>query len=274
MNLRLLLIVLLVCTAGFAQKKEKIKGNKFVKVKQHTIETFSSLELAENLEIHLLKGATPQIEIETDENLHEVIKFDVNSGVLNLYTTHNITSKKKLNIRITYTDALDKILASDKAIINSFTDMDVDKLVITAKDAARIYMTIKANDFKIETLKRAKVELNLNAKSVVVEMSESSDMKALINSEELTFDLYQKANAKIEGEIQNLKLRTDNATNFKGNNLTTQNCELIAEGSSDCHIEVKGELDIDASGSSEVYIYNKPTITIKNFADSATIYKK
>ena len=274
MKLKLILITLLCCTVGYAQKKEKIKGNRFVKVKQHPIESFKSIEFGENLEVYLVKGPTAQVEIEADENLHDVILFEVKNETLRITTTHNIASKKKLNIRVTFTSAFNTVSIKDKAIVNSLTDLSLDDLTITAKDAAKVYMTVSAKTFKLIGLNKTKTELNLQAENSVIELSESSDIKALINSDQLNFDLYQKANAKIEGDVKELLIRADNATNFKGSHLTSKKCELVAEGSSDCHVEVKDSLSITASGSCEVYIYDNPDIVIKKFADSARLYKK
>ena len=101
MKFKILIFTLLIGAFSFAQKKEKIKGNKFIKVKQHQIADFNELSIGEKFEVFLLKGDTPQIEIEADENLHDVILFSVtDNGVLNLKTTHQITSKKKLKLII------------------------------------------------------------------------------------------------------------------------------------------------------------------------------
>jgi len=275
MKLKTVLFTLLIATFGFAQKKEKIKGNKFVKAKQHQISNFSGLTLNENFEVFLLKGKTPQIEIETDENLHDVILFSVSDkGVLSLKTSHQITSKKKLNIRITVTNNFNSIIISDKAVVNSLIDLDLDNLTLTTKGNSKAYLTLKTNEFNLTAEKHSKIELNLNTNKSIIKMSESTDIEALINAQELNIDLYQKANAKIEGEVDMLKLRADNASNFEGRKLTAQNCTIIAEGSADCDIEVKDSLTIEAAGSSKVNVYNTPKIALTRFEDSAELYKK
>jgi len=275
MKLKLLILTLLIGFTGFSQKKEKIKGNKLVKVKQHEISAFTTLNLNEDIEVYLLKGITPQIEFETDENLHDVFKFAVdNNGTLNITTTHKITSKKELKIRITFTDEFTTIIASDRAVVNSLMDFNMKTLNIKANDNAKVYVTAKTTNFTLTTSKHAKVELNLEAQKAVILMNESSNLKALINATELKFDLYQKANAKIEGDVNELNLRADNATNFKGEKLTAINCALIAEGSSDCFVEVKDDLTIEASGTTEVYVYGNPKIALNKFEDAAVIYKK
>jgi len=275
MKFKVLVLTLLIGAFSFAQKKEKIKGNKFIKVKQHQIADFNELVLNENFEVFLLKGSTPQIEIETDENLHDVIQFSVTeNGVLSIKTTHQITSKKKLNIRITVTNNFNSIIISDKAIVNSLIDLEINKMTITANDNSRIYLTLKTDEFKFTAEKHSKIELNLTTKKGVIQLSESTNLEALINADELKIDLYQKANAKIEGDLINLNLRVDNASNFKGSKLTATNATVITEGSADCDIDVKETLALEASGSSKVNIYNTPKIDLKKFEDSASIFKK
>lgn len=275
MKLKIILFTLLIGSISFAQKKEKIKGNKFVKVKQHQIANFSSLVLNENFEVSLLKGETPQIEIETDENLHDVILFSVsNNGVLSIKTTHQITSKKKLNIRITVTNNLNTIVLNDKAIVNSLIDLDLDKVSITTKGSSKAYLTLKTNEFELTAEKHTKIELNLTTKKGIIQLSESTNLEALINADELKIDLYQKANAKIEGDVIDLSLRVDNASNFKGSKLTANNATVITEGSADCDIDIKETLALEASGSSKVTIYNSPKIDLKKLEDSASIFKK
>lgn len=275
MKLKIILLALLIGTFSFSQKKEKIKGNKFLKVKQHQIAAFNELNISEKFEVFLLKGSEPQIEIETDENLHDVIQFNVDqNGVLSLKTTHQITSKKKLNIRITVTEQFNSIIANEKTIVNSLIDLDLKKMTLIAKDNSKIYLTIKTDDFSLTADKNSKIELNLNTKKSVLTLSESTDIKALINADNLKIDLYQKANAKIEGEVTLLELRADNASNYHGEKLTANTANVIAEGSSDCDLDVKTSLTLEASGSAEVNIYNTPKIELKRFEDSAALYKK
>jgi len=275
MKFKILVLTLLIGTFNFAQKKERIKGNKFVKVIQHQISDFNELNLNENFEIFLLKGDTPQIEIETDENLHEVIQFPISdNGVLSIKTTHQITSKKKLNIRITVTSNFNSIVISDKAIVNSLIDLKLNKITILAKDNSKTYLTLITDEFKLTAEKHVKTELNLTTKKGIIQLSESTNLEALINAEDLKIDLYQKANAKIEGDVISLNLRVDNASNFKGSKLTATSAVVITEGSADCDIDIKESLILEASGSSKVNIYNTPKIDLKKFEDSASIFKK
>ena len=105
-------------------------------------------------------------------------------------------------------------------------------------------------------------------------MSDNSKLDALINSKEFKLDSYQRASIDIEGTAVNSIIRVDNSSNFDGSNFTTTNCQLICDINSDVYIDVVESIQIEASGSSEVYLYGEPQITILKFTDTAKLQKK
>ena len=86
--------------------------------------------------------------------------------------------------------------------------------------------------------------------------------------------MYQKASANFEGDVDELTLRTDLSSSFTGKELSTNNCMLIAEGSSNATVRVNGLLTTSISGSSEVYFYGMGKIALEKFLDSAKLQKK
>ena len=80
-------------------------------------------------------------------------------------------------------------------------------------------VNIKTNTFKFVNSGRAKVKLNVTTKMANLELAENSKVDALINSDTLNVDLYQRSDAKIEGTLTHLKIRADNSTNFVGKEL-------------------------------------------------------
>jgi hypothetical protein len=99
-------------------------------------------------------------------------------------------------------------------------------------------------------------------------------MDALINATDLKMDLYQRATATVEGEVINLKLRSDNNSQLNGKNLTAKTCTILTEMDSNIYIEVTDHISIDASGSSDVYLFGNPKITINSFTGTTKLKKK
>ena len=145
----LLALALLFTAFSFAQKKEKIKGSKTVTVAQREIGTFENIEIEDNLQVYLSKGGAEGIEIEADDNLHEVIMAEVNGGTLRLYTAKEATGAKSLSVRITYTDNLKTITAKNEVIVNALADLQVENITVKNLDYSKSYLNVKSANFTL-----------------------------------------------------------------------------------------------------------------------------
>jgi len=269
-----LIIAVFISALAFSQKKEKVKGSKIVTVVQKEVQNFTAIEVLDDLEIFLIKGDQNGVELEADDNLHDAIDLKYNGGTLILSSAKEISGFKKFTIRVTYTDELKTVEAKNKAKIQGPEEINLEEVTFKSFDNSKMYLNVNAKVLNIIGNDKSEVQLNAKSESVKIELSKNSEMKALISSTEMKFDMYQKSKATIEGDVIDLKLRFDNNTNFTGKNLNAKNCELVAEGYSNATLLVETSLNLDASGSSEVYLYGEPKIELKKFADSSTLYKK
>ena len=71
-----LLLLLLVTTLTFGQRREKIKGSKIVTTSVKEVGEFDGIEADDNLEVYLERGEKNEIKIEADDNLHDIIGFN------------------------------------------------------------------------------------------------------------------------------------------------------------------------------------------------------
>ena len=265
---------LLFTVFAFGQQKEKVKGSKIVTIEQKEIGEFDGLEVEDNLEIFLIKGDKSGLEIEADDNLHELIDIHMNGNTLHLSATKQVSSSKKFSVRVTYTDGFKMLIAKGEASITALAEMNVTNFTFKMYNEAKLFANVNAKIFTLMTDDKSKTELNLKAEETNVEMTKNSQVKALISSTQLKFDMYQKAKATIEGDVIDMKLRLDNNADFTGKKLTTKNMDLVAEAYSECSINVGTRLTIDAKGKSAIDLYGDQKIEMKSFLDSATLSKK
>jgi hypothetical protein len=273
-NSILFIFLILFNATVLGQEKEKIKGTKIVTVEQKEVKPFENLEVEDNLEIFLIKGDKCGVEIEADDNLHDIIDINVNGSVLQLSSTKEVISSKKFSVRVTYTDNFKMIIAKDKSNITALAEMDLSDFTFKTFDESKLFAYVKTKNFTLMANDKSKIELNLKSDQATIELSKNSRLKALISSSQLTFDMYQKTNAVIEGDAINLKLRLDNNAEFLGKNLSSKNAEITTEGYANCSIQVNTKAIIDASGKSEIQLFGTQKIDLRNFIDSATLYKK
>ena len=270
-------ITLFVTTAT---GQERIRGNKKVITIETEVNSFNKIVVGEKFNISFMKDDVASVEIKTDENLHDVIRFSVTDSVLKFKTLKRITSRRALEITVRYTDVLKEIELKDNAELNSVNTVDNIGIVLKINDNAKANLNLKTYSFKLINNNDSKLKLssksrlNIESKLVELELNESSNTEALITCDTLKVDMYQRANAKIEGDILKMIANTINSSSFIGKNLAVDQCEIIAEDSSDFSIQALDEMTIDVSGSSEISIYGKPKITIQKFSDTARLYKK
>lgn len=259
----------------FAQNSEKVKGNRDVTIEQTYLDDFTKIIVGGDFSIEIIYNSKSSVEIETDSNLHDIIKVEVVDSTLTFSTTQEISSKKRLNITVNYSTPLEYIETKDDAEIRSLTSLELNDIVLKTTGTSKAYLNINANNFEYTSLDKAKVKLNLTAKGTsTVVLSDNSKLDALVNSKEAKIDLYQRATINIEGDTNNAIIRTDNNSDFNGKNFTTKTCTLISEVASDAHVNVSEAITLEITGSSEVFLYNNPKVTINKFIDTAKLLKK
>lgn len=269
-----LALLLLISTAVLAQKGEKIKGSKTVTIAPKEIGNFTALEISDNIEVYLDQGEKCELKIEADDNLHDIIKLDLEANTLRVSTTKQATNYKKLIVRITYTKELKRVTAINKTIINAIQEIQLDDITFQSLDDAKLFLNVNSKKFGLQSNNNSKIELNLKSENTTIELSKNAVLKALISSPNLKCDLYQKAKATLEGDVNNATIRLDNNVTFTANNLIIQNAELLTENYSTCSINVNGILSLNASGNSTTYLYGEQKIEAKKFMDNATLIKK
>ncbi|MES2410413.1 MAG: DUF2807 domain-containing protein [Bacteroidota bacterium] len=269
------LTFLFLTVLTFAQKKEKVKGSKIVKLEQKQVGDFESLEVEDNLEIFLIKGNDCSIEIEADDNLIEFVEYKLTGKNLRISTSRDISSYKKLSVRVTYNDKFNMLIAKDETNVTSLSDIALDNVTFKSYDYAKLFLIAKTKNFTLMANDKSKVELNLKSEKTAVDVSKSAYVKALISSGEMKFDMYQKSSADVEGDVLDLKLRLDNNTDFTGKKLTAKNALVEVSGYSKSSIAISNIATIDASGNGEVELYGEPVkIEVKHLVDSAILRKK
>jgi hypothetical protein len=269
-----LLTLLLFTSLVVAQKKEKIKGSKIVTVSVKEIPVFENIEINDNFEVFLVKSEKPSFEIEADDNLHDIISYEVIAGSLKVTSLREVTGEKKFAIRINYTSELKLITAKNESSIHALADLELDNITIKNYDNSRAFLNVKANYFALILNDKAEAEINIKADNTSIELSKNADLKALLTSKEFKLDMYQKSQATIEGNVNNAKIRLDNDIVLTAKKLVIADLELTIENYAKCYINVTDELALIASGKSEIELLGNSKIEISKFTNNATLYKK
>lgn len=273
-KLHLLILTLIITFSGFSQSSEKIKGSRNVTTQITEIDAFNRLVIGDDFKINIKQGELTSVQVDTDDNLHDVIEFNVLEGSLSFKTNKRISSSKKMEITIVYRDSLNIIELKEDAELTALSTIKAKDLILRTKESTKVFLTVEAENFQYIGAGKTKAELNITSKSTILDLSDNTSIEALINSKTISIDMLQRANARLEGDTDELTVNIDNSSTLKAEKLTTKTCNLIAQGRADSHIEATKDFIIEASGTTETYIYNSPKIELKKFEDEAVLRKK
>ena len=196
-KLSLLFILSIISIISFAQKKEKIKGDKNVVTTTDNIsKEFNAIEVADELKVTLTQGLQNSYTLTSDKNLQEIIQFTVVDGKLKIYTTSRITSSKNL----------EQINLKDDAEIDGEKMFESNVFIINADNSSRFNLEVKTKDISITMLGNAKGKLKANSERTVIAMSDKSDLKANISTDRTTIELTKSAKLELEGKSDDATL--------------------------------------------------------------------
>ena len=267
-----LFFTLLFCLQITAQRKPKIKGSRIVTDVQENLPPFNTIELKDDLEIKLLKSPQEGYTITADDNLVDVLKFSVEDSVLTISSFYNITSKKKLDIAINYTDlnairVLDGDIRMDGAIIT-------DELDVHMFESAKIQLNAEATIMAVHMEGNSSGDFTLKGDEINFILKDRADVNAFAVSEKSILKMYKNASAELEGTSSELTINLLENSNLKSKGLESETVFANLQGSSSAQINVITTLELTSSGSSKTYLHGSGKIEIIEFLDTSELHKE
>ncbi len=257
-----------------AQDKDKVKGSKNVKKETKVIEPLPNVEVEDEITLNLVKGNKFSLEIEADDNLHEFIKVETFNDKIRLFTTKRITSFKKLNITLTYTDKLASITARHNAVVSTYSELETENLTLSSYDYAELKLNLRTVEFNLFASDKSKTELNVTATKTNIQAKGNAAVETLINSENTTVSVLEKSDAKIEGNTSNAEFILSGKGKIIGKDFICKNVKVNAIENTDLNIYASESFGLTCSGDAKIILYGDPAITISEFKNSVSLIKK
>jgi hypothetical protein len=110
--------------------------------------------------------------------------------------------------------------------------------------------------------------------ALTIDCSGASDFKGAVKVDKLTIELSGASDAKINGWAGEVSIKSSGASDVKGYDLVTENCTARASGASDIQITVNKELNVHASGASDVYYKGKAVIKDMHSSGASTVARR
>lgn len=212
-------------------------GNGNVKTETRNVsENFTKVRGSAGLDVYLTKGSTASIKVEADENLHEIISTEISNGKLHITTADhtNIGKAKAKKVYVTYV-SLDEIASSSGA------DVIVNGV--------------------------------LEAENLTLDSSSGSDLDVEVFAKTLYIDCSSGADIKVSGRASQLNADASSGSDINAKDLLVVNCKAEVSSGADITVNVKENLEVDASSGGDVKYYGNPTAVKNNSGKSGSVRK-
>lgn len=268
----LLAFLLLLAMPAQAQRKPRIKGNRQVIEVSENLPPFRHLRLSDDLEVHLVQGDSEGYRLEVDDNLVDVLRFEVADSTLVIASYYAITGSKKLDITVRYRE-----LASVRAEAGSLVAEDVIKaheMAVSATEAASLRLRLQASLITLAMDGNSRADLNAEADSLHVDLSDHTDVTLYTVNQGMDLSLKGHASLSLEGVSAQAAVGLSDNASLKAEGLVATRLRARLDASAVGRLRADTELELDAAGGSRTYLYGQPQVRITRFADRAEIHKE
>jgi hypothetical protein len=95
-----------------------VKGNGNVTEETRQVGEFDQIEVSRGMNVYIEKGTPASVKVIADSNLHEVIKTDVEGGVLKITVEANIRRSKEKKVMVTLDQLTDLEVSSGSNVFS------------------------------------------------------------------------------------------------------------------------------------------------------------
>ncbi|MGB0880087.1 MAG: head GIN domain-containing protein [Polaribacter sp.] len=181
LKLSIVLFVSVLFTSCAIDMFDRVNGNKNVITQDRKInEDFTSIKISRGLDLYITQSDAVSLNVEADENLHEIIFTEVKNGVLNIYSDKNIWRAKAKKVHVSVKD-LEELKATSGSHVYTENTLNVSNLKVATTSGANLKISV--NSENIET--RATSGSNLRITGRTTKHSSSATSGSSIKAYEL-----------------------------------------------------------------------------------------
>ncbi len=188
-------------------------------------------------------------------------------------------------VYVTFSDTEEKIQIEANANLQQYITCKKqnDLLMISIDDdvdisggntVLKVYITTKQLDSFYGTgASSIQLENELTGNNLLVELTGASTFTGTINIDQLDSDLTGGSNLNLVGNSGSFDIEATGASNMTSYDFVTNNFKADLEGACNVNLTVQQELDVKASGGSNVYYKGNGVIVDQNLSGGSQIIK-
>lgn len=267
-----LAVLILTHCIVHAQRKPKIKGNRSVIEVIQDLPDFNAVELNDDLAITLSKSVTPGYVINADDNLIDILKFEVRDSTLVISSFYTITAKKQLDITVNYREL--ESITMREGQIGMVDIINTDRLYVNTFGASKLQLNADASIMDLNMEGSSSGDFNLDIDSLSITLRDKIKAEIYSVSEKNTVEARNNASFRMEGTTDTLQIKLMGNTNARTEKLEAATVIANMEGSANARFFAHQNFTLSSSGTAKTYLYGNPQVTVSQFMGTSTLFKR
>ncbi len=269
----IILFLLSLSTAiGYAQRKPKIKGNRNVIEVSEALPGFVAVCLLDDLEVSLERAAEPGYALEADDNLIDILKFEVNSDTLYISSFYTITRKKQLQIRVRYNELTAITVKAGNISVSEQVTSDV--LKVSTQDRGRLQLNARVPRLLLQMQDQSSGDFNIESDSLQVVLTNSAEARIYQVNEEMVLNMRDQSDALLEGTSGTVTLKMEGGSKLRAERLEADTIKAFLGGKASAYLHPTGLFELSSMGSANTFLFGDAEINILEFGDTSSLNKR
>ena len=255
-----------------AQRKPKIKGNKSIVNVNEDLPFFNAIEVKDDLEISLNETTIPGYSITADDNLIDILRFDVVDSTLIIRSFYKITTKKQLDITVNYNELERIVLQQGKLVTKNM--INADELKISTYGTSKLELNAKASMVYLNMEGTSSGNLNIQSDSIDLVLKDKINLNIYTTTGKGNIQMHNNTSAVAEGTADIMNIKLSGSSDLKAQKMETGIITAVLEETAKARVFAYKSIDISSSGSAKTYLWGNPKIILNEFLNTSELYKR
>ncbi len=230
------LILLIITTSSCMFEFFGIQGNRNVITEHRKISSdFEGITVSQGITVYLSQGKKMALTVEADENIIDLLMTEIEGDELKIYFKKNVNRAKARNVYVT-----------------------VDRI----------------NSIKTSSGSHVNTEHLLRTKSIRLESTSGSGIKADLDAQKVTCSTTSGANIHISGNTDYFKGNATSGSHINAKELKSNISDVGVSSGGGIKIYVKDEVTAQASSGGNISYYGNPELVNKSKSSGGRISKR
>ncbi len=173
MKSKILMVAVILSIALIGCRRWGVRGNGNVIVEERLLDGFSRVEASGIFYIKIAAGEDYDVKVRAEENLMKYIKIRINEKTLTIYTSRNLSPRKKIQIKI----SMPELKGIESSGVNKIfaKNLHTKKLSVDLSGAGSITLSGEVNKMRADISGASKLEAGkLRAYKIILDVSGAS----------------------------------------------------------------------------------------------------